>query len=191
MNDTKHSNHLAPSDVIDGQKVYLRLPRVDEIPFIRTLWGDSETMASVGGPADFPEPRARKWFARMVEPGGPANCYCLIFNQEDNPVGEISFHQWDSNERSARLNVKMLASRRGQGYAKNALRAFLACFFGQIGARVMTDDVARDNLGGQQLLASIGFERDDSVQDVCKMVMTRQMYVSRYGAAQLGSALDF
>ena len=117
MNDTKPGRHLAPTDVLHGQKVHLRPPRVDGLSFIRTLWGDPETMAPVGGPVDFPETKAREWFARMVEPGGPSSCCCLILNQDDIPVGEISFHQWDPQERSARLNVKILAARRGKWYA--------------------------------------------------------------------------
>ena len=181
MNDTKQSRHLAPTDVLHGRKVHLRPPRVDELPFIRTLWGDPETMASVGGPVDFPVTKAREWFARMVEPGGPSRCYCLILDQDDIPVGEISFHQWDPEQRSARLNVKILAAHRGRGYAKDAGRTFLACFFGRIGGRLMTDDVAAANRAGRQLLASIGFARDESMHDVCRMVMTRQMYLKQYG----------
>lgn len=183
MNDMKQITHLAP-DVLTGQKVYLRPPRYDELSFIRTLWADPETMTAVGGPIDFPESKAKEWFSRMVSPGDSTNFYCLIFNQEHIPVGEISFHRWKSNECSAELNVKVLASHRGCGYAKDALITFLGCFFGRIGGCIMTDDVALNNLSGQHLLLSIGFNRDDSVQNVYKMIMTKQMYVKQYGEAQ-------
>ena len=87
---------------------------------------------------------------------------------------------------SARLNVKILAAHRGQGYAKDAVRTFLACFFGRIGGRLMIDGVAVANRAGQQLLASIGFARDDSIQDVCSMAMTSQMYLKQYGEPNQG-----
>jgi RimJ/RimL family protein N-acetyltransferase len=119
----------------------------------------------------------------MVAPGGPANCYCLIFTQDHTPIGEISFHRWDSKERSAVLNVKVVATQRGHGYAKDAILALLAFFFGRVGGRLMTDDVAVDNLLGQHLLRSLGFDRDDTATDVCRMVMTRQMHAIRYSAA--------
>ena len=173
-------NHLAATDVLHGQRVRLRLPRLDELAFIRVLWGDLETMAAVGGPIEFPEPKAKEWFHRVVEPGDTSNCYCLILDQEDVPVGEISFHRWDAKQRSAELNVKVLATRRGRGYARDALFAFLAFFFGRVGGRLMTDDVAIANHVGRQLLASLGFTRD-AAEDVCRMVMTRQTYVSRHG----------
>ncbi|NQT87663.1 GNAT family N-acetyltransferase [bacterium] len=175
------SNHLGPTDVLLGQETHLRPPRVDDLLFIRMLWADPETMAAVGGPIDLPEAKARDWFARMVEPGGPANCYCLIFNQADVPVGEISFHRWDPKGRTAELNIKVLASHRRHGYGKDALYTFLAWFFCRVGGRTMTDDVAIDNPAGQRLLFSLGFEKDDAVSDVCKMALTQQMYITRYG----------
>ena len=45
------------------------IPRVEELAFIRALWGDPDTMAAVGGPVEFPEARTAGWFARMVESG--------------------------------------------------------------------------------------------------------------------------
>jgi len=181
MNALHQRNHLTASDVLHGSAVYLRLPRVDELSFIRTLWGDPDTMAPLGGPADFPQSRAQEWFARMVDPGGPSNCYCLMFNQDDVPVGEISFHNWDPDQWSADLNVKVLAACRGHGYAKDALHTFLKFFFGPVGGQLMSDDLAVGNRPGQLLLASVGFERDQGVSDVCRMTMTREKYVKGYG----------
>jgi RimJ/RimL family protein N-acetyltransferase len=191
MSDMKENGHLSPGDLLQGRRVYLRLPRVDELSFIRTLWADPETMAPVGGPVDFPETKARTWFARMVDPGGPSNCYCLIFNQDDVPVGEISFHRWDPEARSAGLNVKVLAAHRGNGYAKAALRTFLACFFGQIDGRLITDNVAIRNRTGQQALLRFGFEHDAGVKDVFMLRMTRERFISLYGLESLLSKTRF
>jgi RimJ/RimL family protein N-acetyltransferase len=138
-------------------------------------------MAPVGGTFEFPESKEREWFERMVHPGSLKNCYCLIFNEKGIPVGEISFHHWDSESRSAELNVKVLASHRGHGYAKDAMRVFMGHFFGAVGGEVMIDDVALDNLGGQRLLNSFGFTQDEDTVDVCRMIMTRESYVSQYG----------
>ncbi|MDP6633612.1 MAG: GNAT family N-acetyltransferase [Phycisphaerae bacterium] len=174
---TPQTAHLGPGDVLHGREVYLRVPRPDELAFIRMLWSDPETMAAVGGPIEFSETKAIDWFSRVVSPGNGMSCYCLIFNSEDTPVGEVSFHKWDPAKRSAHLNIKVLARHRQRGYAKDALDAFLACFFGRVAGLVMTDDVALDNPAGQRLLGSAGFTSDDSVADVCWMVITREMFV--------------
>jgi RimJ/RimL family protein N-acetyltransferase len=173
--------HLEPNAVLQGVKVYMRQPRFEEGSFIRSLWADPETMAPVGGTHDLPETEFPAWFAKMVNPGDLANCYCLIFNQEDIPVGEISFHAWSQQQRTARLNIKVLAKYRGNGYAKDALLPFLAWFFGPAGGLTMTDDVGLDNHGGQSLLRSLGFEQDTDFSGVCMLVMTRQMYTAKYG----------
>ena len=112
----------------------------------------------------------------MVDPGGLANCYCLIRERDYTPVREISFHHWDPEERSAKLNLKVLAARRGHGYGKDALCTFLKFYFDRVGGHLMEDEVALDNRPNQRLLESVGFERDDSVSSVFRMTMARQMY---------------
>jgi RimJ/RimL family protein N-acetyltransferase len=180
MAGTLPGTHLTPTDVLYGRKVHLRLPRYSELPFIRTMWGDPETMEPVGGPVDFPEARANDWFARMIQPGDPADCYCLIVNEAGAPIGEVSFHHWNPRQRSAELSIKVLAARRGHGYAKDALDAFLEFFFVRVGGELLTDDVAGTNRAGQQLLTSRGFAGDHSVQGICRMRMTKQTYVSSH-----------
>jgi RimJ/RimL family protein N-acetyltransferase len=180
--DTLPGPHLTPTDLLQGRKVHLRLPRYSELSFIRTMWGDPQTMEPVGGPVDFPEARAKEWFARMIQPGSPADCYCLIISQEGAPVGEVSFHQWNPKERSAVLNIKVLAAQRAHGYAKDAIDVFLEFFFVRVGGELLTDDVAGTNRAGQQLLTSLGFAGDNLVQGICRMMMTKRMYESSRGA---------
>lgn len=102
--------HLTASEVLQGSKVSLRPPRPAELAFVRTLWGDPETMALVGGPIDWSEAAFWAWYARMVDPGSLQHCYCLILTLPGIPVGEVSFHQWNPQTRSAELNIKVLAA---------------------------------------------------------------------------------
>jgi hypothetical protein len=41
-----------------------------------------------------------------------------------------------------------------------------------VGGRIMRDDVAPGNTGGQHFLISLGFEQDKSVTNVSRLVMT-------------------
>lgn len=170
---------LKQTDVLRGEAVTVRLPRLEEVSFVRALWADPETMAPVGGPHLLAEEETEGWYARMVNPGDSTGCCCLIFNQEDIPVGEVSFHGWVQQERSARLNIKVLAAHRGHGYGKDALRTFLTFFFGSVGGRVITDNVGLENQGGQRLLRSTGFEQDTGFSDVCMLIMTNEMHTAR------------
>ena len=93
-------------------------------------------------------------------------------------MGEISFHNWDAGTRSADLNVKVLASYRGNGYGTDALQTFLSFFFNDVGGRVMHDDVALGNKGGQHVLFSLGFDQDIRVTDVCRLELTAERYAA-------------
>jgi RimJ/RimL family protein N-acetyltransferase len=172
---------LLAGDLLKGRHVYLRPPRQSELQFIRKLWTDPDTMAPVGGTVKFSDEKATRWFTRMVDPGNPADCYCLVFNEEDEPVGEVSFHRWNPENKTAGLNIKVLACHRGKGYAKDALHTFLTYFFGPFGGLIMTDDVGLHNHAGQRFLSRFGFQNDSSRKDVCMMRMTKEMFVSRSG----------
>ncbi len=167
---------LTPNDVLRADRIHLRPPRRDEMPYVRWLWSDPHTMAPVGGAIQLTDEKASQWYARMVDPGRPTDCYCLIFSEGNRPVGEISFHRWDAERLTAGLNLKIASTDRRKGYARAAMLLFLDYFFNQFGGQVLTDDVALDNEAGQQALLEFGFEHDPTVEDVFMLRMTRQRF---------------
>jgi RimJ/RimL family protein N-acetyltransferase len=160
-------------------KVELRPPSWSDIRFIRWLWSDPETMAPVGGPVELTEEQAPRWFAAMVDPGSPADCYRLIFDADGRPVGEISFHRLQPGTMTAELNVKIAGRYRGNGYAGRAMLRFLDDFFNRSGGRVLIDEVAPENVGGQKALLSFGFDRDAGGPGV-RLRMTREKFNRLY-----------
>ena len=163
------------------EHIELRLPTENDMGFIRWLWSDPETMKPVGGPIHLTDEQAQHWFAEMIEPGDPADCYRLIFNGKDEPVGEISFHRLDPASMTAEFNIKIASTKRGKGYAKKAMLLFLDFFFNQVGGRIMVDDVALDNRRGQHVLLDFGFEHDPKIDNVFQLFLTRERYNSLYG----------
>ena len=162
--------------------VNLRPPTWDDMEYIRWLWSDPETMEPVGGPVHLSKEQARSWYARKVEPGSPADCYRLILNEKDQPVGEVSFRSLGPQTMTASFNIKVAAAERGRGYAREAMLLFLEYFFHQLGGQTMIDDVALGNSVGQQALLRFGFEHDPSQDKVFRLQMTRQRYEDLYGA---------
>jgi RimJ/RimL family protein N-acetyltransferase len=160
---------------IEGEDVVLRLPRVDDLPWIQGLWADADSMEAVGGPLEWPVERFERWYRKMVEPGRSTDLYCLIMSRIDQmPVGEISFHGFDGS--TAALNIKVVASHRGRGFGESALQPFLRYFFEQVGGAELIDDVALGNTAGQRLLLRCGFLHDTTRQDVYLLRMTRQRF---------------
>ncbi len=149
--------------------------------FIRWLWSDVETMKPVGGPICLSDDQARHWFGKMINPGSPTDCYRLIFNDQNEPVGEISFHRLNFNNMTAEFNIKIASIKQGRGYAKKAMIVFLDFFFNQFGGNNIIDDLALGNDRGQKVLVDFGFEHDPSINTVFRLRMSRERFNSLYG----------
>ncbi|MBU1356067.1 MAG: GNAT family N-acetyltransferase [Candidatus Edwardsbacteria bacterium] len=159
----------------------LRSPRPDEMEYIQKLWADPLTMAEVGGPIHLTDEQAEKLYARMISPGSETDRYFLIFNQNDQPVGEISFHRYDPSSGTAEFNIKIEHQHRSKGYAKKAVPLLLRYFFFDFGGKIMCDPVAPDNQPGQKALIKFGFKKDILRQDVCLLKMTKEDFSDIYG----------
>ena len=156
--------------------------------FARSLWADPDTMEPVGGPIRLTNEQLRAWFHRMVDPGNPRDCYRLICDEQGRPVGEISYHRLDLDTMTAEFNIKVASQFRGRGFAKAAMRQFLEIFFGDMGGRVLVDEVAAHNVIGQHLLKSFGFETTIDSQESSGFVMTSDRFKDLYPAGSLSSA---
>jgi RimJ/RimL family protein N-acetyltransferase len=75
--------------------IQLRHAQWEDMPIIRDMWSDEDTMRPVGGPVVLTNEEAKDWFARKIDPGNPSDCYRLIMNQQGCPVGEISYRDLD------------------------------------------------------------------------------------------------
>lgn len=174
------TQHIAMEHTMQDCHIELRLPTQEDMQFIRWLWNDPETMKPVGGTISLTDEQAHQWFAKMIMPGCSTDCYRLIFNEENEPVGEISFHRLNPVTMTAEFNVKIAHSQRGKGYAQKAMFLFLDFFFNQLGGKVMVDDIALDNYQGQQVLLKFGYEHDPKVKNVFRVTMTRDRYNCLY-----------
>jgi len=94
-------------NIINGDKTYIRPPKYEEIEYINKLWSDLDTTGEIGGPYYLSEEKALSWFQKMVEPTDGKNFYCLIFNKSNELVGEVSFHRYDDQTKTAELNIKI------------------------------------------------------------------------------------
>ncbi len=176
------NQHLDRKQNRQDEHVELRLPTENDMQFIRWLWSDPETMKPVGGPIHLTDKQAQYWFAKMIKPGNPTDCYRLIFNEKNDPVGEISFHRLNVVSMTAEFNVKIASIQQKKGYAKKAMFLFLNFFFNQMSGRIMIDNVALDNHRGQHILLNFGFEHDPKIDNVFRLFLTRERYNSLYGA---------
>ncbi len=104
---------------LKGKNIYLRPPGYDELEYIQWLWMDEETMKEVGGSISLSDEQIEEWYRRMVSPGSETDYYCLIFDLNDTPIGEISFHRYNAKAKTGQLNIKIAAVHRGDSLGQN------------------------------------------------------------------------
>lgn len=163
-----------------GENIYLRLPKYEELEYIKWLWMDEETMKEVGGSISLSDENAEKWYRRMVSPGSETDYYCLIFDLEDTSVGEVSFHKYNAETKTGEFNIKIAGLHRGKGYATEAIFLLLGYYFFEFGGQVMEDSIAIDNIVGQQILVKFGFEHDPLVNDAFLVRITKEKFRELY-----------
>ncbi|WP_392486809.1 GNAT family N-acetyltransferase [Haloimpatiens sp. FM7315] len=161
-----------------GETIYIKSPEFFELSYIRKLWADEKTMRDVGGAINFSKDRYKSWYEKMVKPGDGKNVYCLIFNKDDTPVGEVSFHAYDKTSKTAEFNVKIESEFRRRGYGKEAIKLMLQYYFEEFGGQVMLDEVINEK--GQEALKKFGFEVVSETKESINFKMTKENFKKLY-----------
>lgn len=165
---------------IKGKKVLLRKPSFEELDYVKWLWADEETMKATGGPILLKEEEKKRWYEIMVSPSNGKHFYCLIFNEENKPVGEVSFHQYDKIAKTAEFNIKIAYDQRGKGYASEAAKLMLDYYFNVWNGEIMRDSIAASNTLGQKALLHLGFEKVHSTEEICLVALTKEKFNRTY-----------
>jgi RimJ/RimL family protein N-acetyltransferase len=158
-------------------EVTLKKPTLDDLEFIQWLWSDLDTMDPVGGPILLNDYEARNWFSKMISPGSPTDSYRLIYNQDNVPVGEISFHRLDPDTMTADFNIKIASKYRKRGYAKKAMDLFLDHYFNQFGGQEIQDKVAANNSLGKKYLLGYGFMEVPVDKDYHLLKLSKERFI--------------
>ena len=166
---------------LKGEKVYIKQPEFKHMEYIRKLWSDEETMKDVGGVHIIDDEKAKSWFDRICgEVGEKTNFYCIIYNLNNEPVGEVSFHRYDEVKKRAGLNIKIDARYRQHGYGKEALKLLLVYYFNEFGGEIMQDGVAINNKIGQRALLNFGFEHTETTEEAFVVEMSKEKFSEIY-----------
>lgn len=160
----------------NGKNVYIKQPSFEELSFVSKLWGDEETMAEIGGTYVFPKEKWGMFYKKMVHPTDGKNFYCLIYTVRDKPIGEVSFHGYDSGTKAARINVKVHHKYRLKGYGEEAVRLLLEYYFLEFKGRSIIDTIQTE--GAKKFFSKIGFEAIGKFKDKTTYKLTKDSFFS-------------
>lgn len=127
-----------------GKRIYIKQPILEELEFVSNLWADKETMKDIGGVFEFPKSKWEGFYKKMVYPSDGKNFYCLIYLNEGNPIGEVSFHGYDSATKVARFNIKILSKYRNKGFGEEAVKLLLEYYFIDFGGEMIMDNISTE-----------------------------------------------
>ncbi len=140
---------------IKDNRLILRNPIESEISLIQQIWLDEKTMADVGGIVHLTDKEMKRWFDRASI--SKIDEYFLIFLSDNQCIGEVSMHRFNKGKEEGELNIKVLHSFRGYGYAYEALNLFIDYLFNSHNVQSLIDEVYSKNKGASYLLEKCGF----------------------------------
>lgn len=160
----------------NGKLVYIKQPRFDELSFVKELWSDKKNMGDTVEVYSFPREKWDAFYKKMVSPTDGKNFYSLIYDFNDNPIGEVSFHGYNSATKVARINIRVHYEYRRRGYAEEALRLLLEYYFFEFGGQAVIESI--NNNEGKALLKKIGFEELNRFRDQGTYKITKNKFIS-------------
>ena len=159
-----------------GKLVYIKSPEFRELNFVEELWSDRKNMGEFGREYYFPRTKWEMFYEKMVNPTDGKNFYCLVYDNENNSVGEVSFHGYNPATKVARINVKIHYNYRNIGYGEEALKLLLEYYFLEFGGKAIIDSVKSNE--GKNLLRKIGFEEISSFKNQTTYKLTKKKFLS-------------
>lgn len=159
-----------------GKEVYIKAPEFEELNFVKEFWSDRKNMGEFGKEYYFPRTKWESFYEKMVYPSDGKNFYCLVYTNDNKPIGEVSFHGYNPVTKVARINVKIHYSHRQKGYGEEAVRLLLEYYFLEFGGKAIIDTVKSNE--GKSLLRKLGFEEISKFKNQVTYKLTKNRFLN-------------
>lgn len=149
---------MADDRNITGSKVILRAAGMQDQGMLLGLTWDPEIVKVTKGyrsPATGRYPRYRPGFLPV-----PAGGFCRVIADQKDPeagLGIIMLSDLDQENRTAKMQIKLLRSARGRGYGRDAVDALVSYAFRELGLDCICSSILEDNTASRRLFEACGF----------------------------------
>ena len=158
MSDKKKKFPTQPSLV--GKKVYLRPESTDDIVNAHHWFVQSEPQAQSSHPLPLLTSSQVVEARKNSDKSADRQRFAIVRKEDKTPVGQVSFFNYNSLNRSAELGVLIDPDERRSGFAGDALRVLIKYLFKYRNLNKVYAETAEFNDGAIALLESIGFKKD-------------------------------
>ena len=149
---------FAEKPTLTGDLVQLRPVGVEDVPGLLALLGDPESRRLTGMHGDdFPEDRARAWYASRAEHDDRLDL-AIVERRTGEYVGEVVLNELDAANRSCGFRICLVGARVfGRGFGSEATRLVLAHAFETVGLNRIELEVYAFNPRARHVYEKAGF----------------------------------
>lgn len=147
-----------------NNRLYLKVPAVDELDYHRKLLSDADTMSynkgyGVDGSGCYflTKEESEAWYLNWMGVSGRYYAY-IMTNDYDMPVGDVNIH-YDEGYGLHMIGIVIEAKHRGKGYSEEALALLADKAFNEFGLEQIADDFPMDRVAANKAFIKIGFQR--------------------------------
>lgn len=121
--------------LLHGEKIDLRPLKVDEIgEFYEWVTREPYWYGRYGDPIPTFEGFMSEWPIYYFDGSRPEKGRCFMILLKGEKIGEVNYHEIDSENGSAELDIILLKDFRGMGYGPDALKTLTDYLFAKMGA---------------------------------------------------------
>jgi RimJ/RimL family protein N-acetyltransferase len=136
----------------------LRAIEEEDAPMLQEMINDPEMESMVVGysyPVSLSD--QKKWIASLSSD----NVIRYAIEADNKFVGVASLTNLDMKNRTANMNIKLMNTAQGKGYAIRAQKLLISYCFGELNLNCLTANILDYNANSQRLFEKLGFKPDD------------------------------
>jgi len=163
MADKKIKYPTQPSLV--GAKIYLRTGSAEDAANWQYWFLLSEPQAMSSSPVPFLTPSESSEKFKSKEKSTSEQKFAVVKKDDQIPVGEVAFFNYNPLNRSAELGLLIDPEERKKGYGKEAMQLLCRYLFKYRGLNKVYARTAEFNDAAIKLLETLDFKRDATLRD--------------------------
>lgn len=154
------------SEVLDGQKVFLRPIQMEDTPLIVKWRNNKNVRNNFVFQETFTNEMHENWMRTKVATGDVVQ-YIIVVKEENLPIGSIFFRDIDLKNHSAEYGIFIGEdSARGNGYGTEAAKIFVDFGLSKLNLHRIMLRVFADNLQAIQSYHNAGFQKEGIARDM-------------------------
>ena len=178
------------------KKIYLKVPKIDELYYRKEWLKDEKTMSyNAGYDMDLKgydketgvilksDEEMISWYKNWIG-HEPTKYFAYVYECSTGiPIGEVYFYK---SELEYKMGILIKNEYRGKGYSKDALIALMKIAFEKYDISKLTDIVSSDRSSAIKLFQSCGFVFDEDIEEIVfvekklakKFTITKEEYLN-------------